>query len=177
MTPKVYLAGPITGLDYAGATDWREYAVRWFRERGIEAYSPLRAKTYLKDEKSIDGSPGAYQRVHPLSAPKGICTRDRWDVSRSDVVLMNLLGATRVSIGTMIEVGWADAYRVPIVLVMEGAEYVTAGDRLGSKAALPAAVNPHHHAMVDQLAGYIVGDLEYGLRMVASLVLPTTPTQ
>ena len=39
---------------------------------------------------------------------KGIVTRDRWDVAKADVVLMNLVGATQVSIGTMVELGWAE---------------------------------------------------------------------
>jgi hypothetical protein len=35
-------------------------------------------------------------------------TRDRFDATRCDVLLVNLLGAERVSIGTMMEVAWAD---------------------------------------------------------------------
>ena len=40
-------------------------------------------------------------------------------MQRCDVVLMYLIGAKKVSIGTMIEAGWADAYRKPVVLVLE----------------------------------------------------------
>ncbi len=173
--PRVYLAGPITGLSYGGATDWRAQAFATLRNSGIVAYSPLRAKTYLKDETNIDGSPEAYQRKHPLSAPKGIVTRDREDVKRADVVLMNLLGAERVSIGSMIELGWADAYRVPVVLVLEtGAQYEVRGDRVATATDVVSVnqSNPHHHAMVDQLAGYIVPTLAEALYVVKALVLP-----
>jgi nucleoside 2-deoxyribosyltransferase len=172
--PRVYLAGPITGLSYGGATDWREAAKYALHLMHIDGFSPLRAKQYLKGEEKIDGSPEAYQRVHPLSAPKGICTRDREDVRRADVVLMNLLGAERISVGSMIEIGWADAFRVPLVVIMEGGvEY----QALPVKNAATDVValgktNPHHHAMVNQLAGYIVGDLQSGLDVVKALVLP-----
>lgn len=173
--PRVYLAGPITGLSYDGATDWRQAMKVSLGTLGIDGFSPLRAKDYLKDETSIDGSPSAYQRKHPLSSPKGIVTRDREDVRRADVVLMNLLGATRVSVGTMIELGWADAFRVPVVVVMEGATQYEVGPAAGAGTDVKAVgevANPHAHAMVDQIAGYIVGTLGEALIVVKALVLP-----
>jgi hypothetical protein len=51
-----------------------------------------------------------------MSKPKGLTTRDRWDAMRCDVLLVNLLGATKVSIGTVLEFGWADAMDIPIVV-------------------------------------------------------------
>ncbi len=122
----VYLAGPITGLSFTGATDWRE---QFQHKLGvyIKAMSPLRSKDYLKNEKSIgdsyeagsNHSAGPSQLVHVMSGQKGITTRDRYDVMTCDVILVNLLGATRVSIGTVMEIAWADMLRKPIVLVME----------------------------------------------------------
>ena len=44
----VYLAGPITGLTYDGATDWRAYAKARLAKFGIQAVSPMRAKEFLK---------------------------------------------------------------------------------------------------------------------------------
>ena len=172
--PRVYLAGPITGLSFKGATDWRAWAKTELIMFQIDGFSPLRAKQYLKGEEKIDGSPLAYQDVHPLSAPKGICTRDREDVRRADVVLMNLLGAERVSVGSMIEIGWADAFRVPLVVVMEGGvqyQALPVTDAATDVVAL-GKTNPHHHAMVNQLAGYVVGDLESAITVVKALVLP-----
>ena len=54
-----------------------------------------------------------------LTSQRGVTTRDRMDCNRADAVIMNLLGAKTVSIWTMIEIGWADAHRTPIILVME----------------------------------------------------------
>jgi len=42
--PKVYLAGPIKGLTYTGATDWRDEAKDALYDIGIAGYSPMRAK-------------------------------------------------------------------------------------------------------------------------------------
>jgi len=45
---KVYLAGPITGLSYEKAVDWRRYAQIVLLEEGdIVAVSPMRSKDYL----------------------------------------------------------------------------------------------------------------------------------
>ncbi len=87
----VYLAGPITGLTYDTATDWREMARGFLETYNITGISPMRAKEYLGAEKRIEGS---YEDT-ALSSAKGITTRDRWDVSRSDVMLVNLLDADK----------------------------------------------------------------------------------
>ncbi len=119
----VYLSGPITGLDYKGCTDWREYARTWLADLNIEGLSPMRGKEYLEG--------------------KGC-----------DFMLCNLLGAKQVSIGTMIELGWADLSRTPVVLVME-----------------PSG-NIHEHAFVRQLAGYRVDSLEAGLDLIGAAMAP-----
>lgn len=173
MTRRVYLAGPITGLSFNAAADWRDQVVEALGFDDIEAFSPLRAKHYLRGEASIDGSVGAYPRAHPLSAPSGICARDRNDVARADVVLMNLLGAGRVSIGSMIEIGWADAYRKPLVLVIEpvGGYDMSPPGGAATDVKTVGATNPHHHAMVDELAAYVVHELEAGVEIVRALLL------
>lgn len=146
--PLVYLAGPIKGLSYDGATDWRRHAAGLLHIAGIEALSPMRHKAYLAGDQDIaDDYP-----LSALSSQRGITARDRFDVGRCDVVLANLLGAEQVSIGTMIELGWADGARKPIVLVMEDTG------------------NPHDHAMVRELANFRVLTLAEGLRLVAALV-------
>lgn len=134
MSGLVYLAGPITGEDYAGATDWREY-VSAHLSSDLRAISPMRGKSYLASETSIADS---YENL--FSNPKAITTRDRNDVMRCDLVLANLLFAERVSIGTTMEIAWADAFRKPVILVAE-------------QGGL------HHHAMLTTVAGWVVADL------------------
>lgn len=153
---NVYLAGPITGLTYDEGNDWREVVIRDLEDVGITAWSPLRAKHFLREIGVLDsaGTPdSAYIGLNPLSEPKGIMTRDRFDTMKSDVVLMNLLGATRVSIGTMIEAGWADAARVPLVIAMEDD-------------------NIHRHAMLNEAAGFIVPTLEEAVAVVKAVLTP-----
>ena len=145
--PLVYLAGGITGLTYGASTNWREEAIRLLSP--LRGLSPMRAKHHLAGEKRIKGS---YEDT-ALSSKKGITTRDRWDVSRCDVVLMYLLGLEEVSKGTMIEAGWADSYRKPVVLVIE------------------EEGNVNDHPMIREIAGFHVDTLEAGVNLVRALLL------
>lgn len=154
--PSVYLAGPITGLTYDDGNEWRESVIRDLEDVGIRGFSPLRAKNFLREIGVLDaaGTPdSAYMGLNPLSEPKGITARDRFDCTRCDMVLMNLLGATRISVGTMIEAGWADGARRPIVVAME-------------------EDNIHRHAMLNELAGFIVPTLEEAVAVVKAVLLP-----
>lgn len=149
----VYLAGPITGLNYDGAQDWREKATSQLAMLGIDAVSPLRGKEYLRRVGELSGHGRDYVDLGVLSTPKGVTTRDRFDATRCDVLLVNLLDAERVSIGTMIELGWADANRIPIVL-----------------AVPPKHGHPHDHMMVSEIAGYIVHSLDEALHVVGTIL-------
>jgi len=150
----VYLAGPITGLSFSGATDWRQETIDVLAKLGIKGLSPLRAKDYLKNEKSIGDS---YEKgpegqiMHVLSGQKGITTRDRNDVINCDVILVNLLGTQKVSIGTVMEIAWADMLRKPIVLVME------------------KEGNLHDHAMIRECSGFRVENLEQAVQVVKAI--------
>lgn len=147
--PLVYLSGPITGCTYEGCTDWREYAAQFFAAVGIRAISPMRAKDYLKQlADPISGHGREYAHMGVFSTPSAVVTRDRFDTQRTDIVLMNLFGADRVSIGTMVELGWADAARVPVVGVIEHQD------------------NIHDHMFVNQLIGFRVATLDEALHVV-----------
>jgi nucleoside 2-deoxyribosyltransferase len=137
----VYLAGPIYGLSYDEATDWRNTATHILEDAGVRALSPLRGKEFLREERELHGAYPEY----PLSTDQGIVSRDKFDVLRSDVVLVNLRCAERVSIGTMFEIAWA--HGKPVVLIMEDG-------------------NIHDHPFVRQCAPFIVGSLEEALDLV-----------
>lgn len=134
---KVYLAGPITGISWGEATDWRDGVAAALAEHGLEGYSPLRGKEYLAGETKID----PWYADKPMSCPKGLVTRDRYDVTSSHVIIANFLGAKTVSIGTCMEIAWADIERIPVISVME-------------------PDNIHVHAFIQELSGYIVPDLD-----------------
>lgn len=150
--PKVYLAGPISGLTYGGATEWRDGVIRDLAEFGIKGLSPMRCKEFLQNETDgFSKTCEKYGHINVLASPRGIMTRDRFDATRCDVLLVNLLGATTVSIGTVMEIAWADACRTPIVCAME-------------------AGNIHEHAMVNEALGYRVDTLEEAVSLVKAIL-------
>jgi|SRR5579859_1929292 len=149
---KVYLAGPITGLNYKGATDWRFYAKSVLEAVGITAYSPMRGKEYLDKVKEFTADGDAYKHMGVLSSNRGIITRDRFDATRCDILLANLLGAPKVSIGTVMEIAWADAHRIPIVCCMEESD------------------NVHEHGMITEVLGYRVPTLDEALHVIKAVL-------
>jgi nucleoside 2-deoxyribosyltransferase len=150
----VYLAGPITGLTFDTATDWRKQASDELWKSYIKCFSPLRGKEYLAQlEGTISGTGEEYAHLGVLSLPKGVITRDRFDATRCDVLLVNFLGATQVSIGTCFEIAWADAARIPIVCAME------------------EKGNPHIHMMVLEAIGYKVPTLAEALHIVKAILI------
>lgn len=150
--PRVYLAGPITGLNYDGATDWRT-GVAGALLPHILTRSPLRGHEHLAALPQIGGtSQEEYLRTE-ISSAQGMTVRDRNDIMTSDAVLLNLLGATRVSIGSMIEAGWADAFRKPLIVVRE-------------------PIGFHSHVILDTIATYTVADLDEALHLTRMLLLP-----
>lgn len=148
MSPTVYLAGPIKGRTYGDATEWRNAAIEDLARHGIVGLSPLRAKNYLQGIGVLGDS---YQES-VLSCDRGITTRDRLDATTCDVLFVNFLGATSVSIGTCMEIAWADANRIPIVVCIE---------TLG---------NVHDHGMIRDCTGFRVQTLSEGLDIVVAIL-------
>jgi len=146
----VYLAGPISGLTYEGGQGWRNYVTQELPEE-IRCMSPLRAKGEVLTRVGVID--GAYEE-NPLTSQAGITTRDRLDCTRADAVLFNFLGATSVSIGTVLELGWADAHRIPIIVVME-----------------PTG-NLHDHPMIRAIAGFRVTSLDAAVVVLTAVLLP-----
>jgi len=145
---KVYLAGPITGYSYGEVSNWRDSIKDILADVGIHGYSPMRGKVYLSKEEEIKDS---YSN-HTMSSIDGINIRDFNDVKTSNALLVNLLDAKHVSIGTVMEVAWARAFQIPIVIVME-------------------SDNIHEHGMLTY--GTILADnLEEGVRAIIQIVNP-----
>ncbi len=151
---KVYLAGPITSVDLEGATGWRFEAIRALREWGIDGYSPLRHKEGLIPQQGLIGSDVSLYERHPLTSAQGITARDRYDVQSSDLVIANLLGSTERTTGTAIEFGWADAFGVPIIMVIEDE---------GSIA---------EHPMLNTIAGFRVPNMYHACVLARQILLP-----
>ena len=142
----LFLAGPLTGVSYEESVTWRKY-VAGKLPPFIKAYSAMRGKEYLSDESTLRDS---YEE-HPLSSQKGISCRDRADVMRCDMLFVNFLGAKKVSIGTVLEIGWADMLRKPILVVME-------------------KDNIHAHATLREITNFIVPTLDEGIKIATAVL-------
>jgi nucleoside 2-deoxyribosyltransferase len=150
MTFKVYLAGAISGLTYDQGQDWR-VQVKEALAPEIACYSPLRAKDYLRSAGVLE----QFYESTPLSTDRGIMTRDYNDCITSDLIFVNLLGATpRVSIGTMMELGFAYAHRKPVVMVIED-------DRK----------NIHDYPMVREAVGFRFNNIEGAIWATRAILL------
>jgi nucleoside 2-deoxyribosyltransferase len=153
---RVYLAGAITGMTFEECTKWRKYVEAQLVEVGIQALSPMRGKDFIL-KRMAAGEVLAQTYDAPMSVAKAIVARDRFDVMSADVVLFNFLGAEKVSIGTCVEVGWADAFRKLSVVVMEKPKEVTSG------------VNVHDHVFITETAGYRVETLDEAIAIIKIL--------
>jgi hypothetical protein len=144
-TFTVYLAGPVTGLTYDGAEDWRAFAAGKLFARGVHAISPLRGQEYLRSIGEISPTGEGYATMHPLSSPRAIASQNRFDATRCGLMLVNFLGAQRVSIGTVMEIAWADLKRIPVVVAME-----------------PEG-NPHEHILINDAITHRTTTLEQAI--------------
>lgn len=112
----VYLSGPITGCSEKQAADWRRH-VRDRLAPGLIAIDPMRDAVDFSvvSEKQLDEA----ARLQSLYHGREILERNRVDIARCDVLLVNFLGAQRISIGSVGELFWADAFRKPVIVVRE----------------------------------------------------------
>lgn len=147
---KVYLAGPIRGLSYDDTTRWREY-MQCMLLPDITTYSPMRGKEALSGSSCLDERDLITN--DPTFTPKGIVGRDYNDVRNCDLLLANLLGAKRYSIGTISEIAAAHVLNKPIILVMEEG-------------------NIHDHPFVTEPAMYWVNDLDTAMDLIIGVLLP-----
>jgi nucleoside 2-deoxyribosyltransferase len=152
---RVYLAGPITGLGYAEARNgWRkDFAALLFPD--IAPLSPMRQEGHLAEIKKI----AAHGYEHnPLSSSRGIIAKDLLDIERCDLVVMNFLGAKKVSIGSVWEMGYAKKCGKPIVLIIE-----VRGPKPG---------NPHDHLFIVDTADFTCHSVQEAADIVNAVLTP-----
>ena len=81
-------------------------------------------------------------------------TRDHNDCKTADMIVCNFLGATRISIGTCMEIAFSYAYKVPLLMIME-----------------PSG-NPHDYLMIREAIGFRVTKLEDAAAVAMSILFP-----
>ncbi len=153
MKHYVYLAGPIEGQGYADAVGWRNTATRALAEHNLIGLSPMRGKYHLATSGSISKDYRDYADKGAFYTAKAIMTRDYNDVARSSALLVNLLGLTTHTKGTIMELAWAWQLRIPAVVVME------------------ANGNPHdNHPMLEEAMPFRFDNLQDGIDGVLSVL-------
>lgn len=114
----VYLAGPILGCTQSEANDWRHYVNDRLRYTGIVSISPLRREPIVGPvyEAGYDDP--------KFGSAAAIGSKNFYDTEACDFVLVYLPRGDpakdkEVSLGTLIELGWARKAHKPIILVTD----------------------------------------------------------
>lgn len=100
---KIYLAGPITGLNLKQAQFLFESRAAELRELGYTVLYPM----FDLSESGI------------MNTSHSLFARDKWMVTHVDIVYADLTQSTRISIGTMMELAWAHILGKKVVIAME----------------------------------------------------------
>lgn len=155
MHKKVYLAGPIGGLTYDGAQAWRTEISNLLNEKSdgrIRGYSPLRGKEVLREHGPL--TTGSYGAYCSLATTQSIMARDYNDCHTSDLIIADLI-AEDISIGTVMEIAFAYAHRVPVIGIF---------DSRGNKTC--------NHAMIQAAVPFRAYTLNEAADMACSILLP-----
>lgn len=151
--PSIYLSGPISGLSYREARfGWRQEFASYVDPEKIDLFSPMRQESHLAEIQSIENKPYGGS---PLSQSRAIVAKDRLDTQRCDVLVAGLLGAKIVSVGTLIEIGWADAWDKTTIVILEDD---------GS--------NPMDRFFLTELADFRVASVKEAAEVAKAILLP-----
>lgn len=146
--PKLYLAGPIASRAYGEAVAWRRVVAQALAG-AAECLDPMRDKGSLAATEGPLGE--RYRNQEPLLTSRSIVARDYHDVRSADLILMSLPEA---SVGTLVELGWATALGVPVILWLP--------------EAAPSRVRDH--PFVRELAAVIVPTIDDAVAAVRSFL-------
>ena len=113
--PIVYVAGPMSHLSWEEMNGWREEVRQALPE--CEVLSPLRGKEWIKNMPARL-TPKEYPQ--PFGSSKAITRRDHWDVTHSDLIIVNAHGRREGGVGraTVCEMAWAWDHHIPIILIV-----------------------------------------------------------
>lgn len=111
-----YLIGPMTGLTFADCREKFERLEHAVRHAGLDVLQPMQGKHRSDDalvtaRGNAEGGP---------SCDHAIYRKDAWAVEQADILLCDLTGHERVSIGTCFELAWgARAGKLIIIVGLE----------------------------------------------------------
>jgi hypothetical protein len=146
---RIYLSGPISGTAREEIALWRQQVFEML-PRKVEVFDPASSPYDSTMAFASEESPSA--ALTRLAHGRLIVDRNKHIIQSSDVVLANFLHADRASIGSIGELFWANAFRVPIVIVRE------------------QSGNVHDHAMLNAIASVVTSSLEEGCEAVLNML-------
>lgn len=144
---KIYLAGPITGLSIQEVFKYYNSAAEELKYR-YEVFHPMTGSG--KHNLRTEDFKGSYIN-NPVTTNHAIFERDKWMIKHVDVIFCDLtLGTDRVSIGSMMELAWADMEDKHVVVVIpEG--------------------NIHNHAFVLEAASIVFTNTKDAMEYLCNL--------
>lgn len=153
----VYLAGPITGLTFSVANSWRQ-SIKDASHPSIEFLNPLRFDRDDKEEFE--------HREVAFNGMKNIVRRNYHDVQRSDMILAYFgeCSPDNVSIGSVYELAWGYALRIPTVAVISGlTDEVTMTEQ---RAMAQRPSTSYNHPYLKEAVDYLVPNLGDAIRVM-----------
>lgn len=111
----IYCARPMSGRTRDEIIVYYKRVGARLSDAGFKVFTPVYGKGYLRNLVST----AALDRRAPVVTDRALKQRDQWMVRNSDVIFVNLIGATQVSIGSVMELAWADVFGVHSVLVLD----------------------------------------------------------
>lgn len=146
----VYMAGPVAGIPYQHANRWREFVSKALPPH-IQTISPMRGLRHFDNGQPMRNENSG----SPLFSDRAVTVRSRFDILRSDAVLVNLLDLQLPSLDTMMELAWAYDHNIPIV------------------AAIEPEGNAHDHPLFRGCITVRVLSLEEAIEAIVEIVSPT----
>ena len=152
----VYLSGPILGCTYDDARfGWRKEVADKMAP-GIQVLSPMRQEGHLAEQwgKKAITDCVTTEQSHFMARPKSIYSKDLLDVKMCDIMLLNLMGATVVSRGSLVELGWASAFGKHVITCMEDTG------------------NCHDHPFIREASAMVLNNIDDACDCINSLLIP-----
>lgn len=113
----IYLAGPMTGLSWEKTLAWREH-VEVELGRDWKILSPARPQQDQDRTKVLKLQTQENNELNLWDTATGVVASDTFLIDQSDWVLANFLGAEKISVGTVWELGYAYHARKKIIVLM-----------------------------------------------------------
>jgi hypothetical protein len=139
--PTVYISGPVTGVMVSEDIAWRD-RLRLALEPTVRLIDPLTDGSIRTPLYRRPGSTSIRSLQHFGAR---VIARNRHAVESCDLLFANLTGCGAVSLGSVGEIFWADAFRKPILIVRD------------------ASGNPHDHLLLNEIATSIFFDFNSAL--------------